>query len=168
NDSVRSCSPRASALVVTARRRTRPVIRHDAGMPHDDVPAPAPAAAPSTVRSARDGDPPAAAPEAAAVGSEMSPRSTTLGMAVIATSLLVAGMSLLPAPYAVSSPGPTRDTLGDVDGDPLITIDGPPTFESSGELRLTTVANAGGPGFDLNAVRVVREWFNPHAQVRPV
>src|SRR5690606_14452085 len=80
----------------------------------------------------------------------------------------VAGMSLLPAPYAVSSPGPTRDTLGDVDGDPLITIDGPPTFESSGELRLTTVANAGRPGFDLNAVRVVRAWFNPHAQVRPV
>jgi Lon-like protease len=95
-------------------------------------------------------------------------RSLTLGISVLATTLLVAGLAVMPAPYVVRSPGPTQDTLGEQKGHDLIQIEGAETFDSTGKLLLTTVSVAGGPGYPANFVQVVEGWAKPSQSVRPV
>lgn len=97
-----------------------------------------------------------------------SPRALTLSIGMLLTAVLVTVLVALPAPYAVSSPGPTRDVLGDVGGAPLITINGAETFDSSGELRLVTVSSTGGPGYPSSVSGVLRGWFDASTVVQPV
>jgi PDZ domain-containing protein len=98
----------------------------------------------------------------------LSPRSITLSAGMLLTALLLAVLVVLPVPYAVNSPGPTRDVLGEHDGTPLIQISGAETFDSTGELRLTTVSGTGGPGFPSSAVGVLQGWLSRYAVVQPV
>lgn len=98
----------------------------------------------------------------------VSPRSLTLSVGMLVTALLLAVLVILPVPYAISSPGPTRDVLGEHDDTPLIQIEGAETFESTGELRLTTVSGTGGPGFPSSAVGVVQGWLSRWTVVQPV
>ncbi|MFF3065564.1 PDZ domain-containing protein [Oerskovia sp. NPDC057915] len=95
-------------------------------------------------------------------------RSLTLGVSVLATTLLVAGLAVMPAPYVVRSPGPTQDTLGAQNDQDLIQIEGAETYDSTGELLLTTVSVAGGPGYPANLVQVVEGWAERSRSVRPV
>lgn len=95
-------------------------------------------------------------------------RSLVLAGATVTTSLLLAVAALLPAPYAVSSPGPTRDTLGENGDTDLVTISGTETHGSSGELLLTTVSVAGGPGFPVGLPMLLRGWVDDSRAVRPV
>ncbi|GAA1399642.1 MULTISPECIES: YlbL family protein [Oerskovia] len=95
-------------------------------------------------------------------------RSLTLGISVLATTLLVAGLAVMPAPYVVRSPGPTQDTLGAQNDQDLIQIEGAETYDSTGELLLTTVSVAGGPGYPANLVQVVEGWASTSRSVRPV
>ena len=97
-----------------------------------------------------------------------SRRSITLGVSFMATILLLAGLAVLPAPYVVKSPGPTRDTLGQADGTDLIQISGTETYPSTGELLLTTVGVGGGPGYPVNLAQVVQGWFDDTRAVYPV
>ncbi|WIM68310.1 PDZ domain-containing protein [Corynebacterium breve] len=46
----------------------------------------------------------------------------------------------LTVPYAAQGPGPTFNTLGDVDGTPVVEIEGADTDETSGNLNMTTVS----------------------------
>jgi PDZ domain-containing protein len=95
-------------------------------------------------------------------------RTVTFGASLLAATVLLAGMAVIPAPYAVRSPGPTQDTLGEQNDTPLITISGAETFASTGELRLTTVSVAGGPGYPVNLAQVLSGWFNRADSVGPV
>ncbi len=95
-------------------------------------------------------------------------RSLTLGISLLATTLLVAGLAVMPAPYVVRSPGPTQDTLGEQNDRELIQIEGAETFDSTGELLLTTVSVAGGPGYPANLVQVIEGWAQRSRSVRPV
>ncbi|HEY0119587.1 MAG TPA: S16 family serine protease [Cellulomonas sp.] len=95
------------------------------------------------------------------------PRSTLLAAGMLATSLLLAGLVVLPAPYAVEMPGPTTDVLGTQDGTPLITISGAPTFPTTGQLRLTTVSATGTPDYPSSVANVVRGWLSPDDVVVP-
>lgn len=97
-----------------------------------------------------------------------SPRALTLGISLISTGLLLAGLMVVPAPYAIKSPGPTKDTLGEVNSQGLINISNAPTFESTGQLRLTTVGVSGGPGFPVNFAQVIQGWLDPTRAVYPV
>jgi len=126
----------------------------DAQPPYDPTPQDAPRA-----------DDPQGGPLAPA--ERPSRRALTLSISMLATAVLLATVALLPAPYAVSSPGPTEDVLGEVDGSPLITVEGATTYDSSGELRLTTVSATGGPGYPSTALRVLRGWFSPWSVVQP-
>ena len=60
----------------------------------------------------------------------------------VALSLVVA---FVPLPYLELSPGPTYNTIGEIDGTPLIEISGTQTYPTSGHLDLTTVSERGGP-----------------------
>lgn len=98
----------------------------------------------------------------------VSPRSIMLSAGMLVTALLLALLVVLPVPYAVNSPGPTRDVLGEHDGTPLIQISGAETYDSTGELRLTTVSGTGGPGFPSSVVGVLQGWLSKSVVVQPV
>ena len=106
----------------------------------------------------------ATAPDAA----PLTPRSITLAASTVVASILLAVASILPLPYAVTSPGPTRDTLGQQDGRDLIQVQGAPTYEPTGQLLLTTVQVAGGPGYPVGLVRVLEGWGRGADAVAPV
>jgi PDZ domain-containing protein len=70
----------------------------------------------------------------------------------------------LPVPYVAQVPGPTYNTLGDIDGEPIISVDGRERNEVEGNLNLTTV----GVGRDgLSLVQAVRGWFDDEVAVVP-
>lgn len=98
----------------------------------------------------------------------LTPRAITASVATVTTALLLSAAAALPLPYAVQSPGPTRDTLGEDDGVPLISLAGEETFESSGHLLLTTVQVAGGPRSPVGLVDVVGGWIDGTVAVSPV
>jgi len=86
---------------------------------------------------------------------------------MLTSAVLLAVLIVLPTPYAVNSPGPTRDVLGKHDGTPLIQISGAETYPTTGELRLTTVSGTGGPGFPSTVRDVVSGWVSPTSVVLP-
>ncbi|MEE6273650.1 YlbL family protein [Georgenia wangjunii] len=99
--------------------------------------------------------------------SSVSPRVVTAAIAGAVTFVLVLAMMLVPAPYAIQSPGPTVDTLSQVDGSPMIAVEGAQTYPTEGQLRLTTVAVVGGPGFPASVGDVLRGWLSSSRRVTP-
>ncbi len=97
-----------------------------------------------------------------------TPRAVVLSFGMLAAAVLAGVLVVLPAPYAVNGPGPTRDVLSEIDGEPLIQVDGAPTYPSTGELRLTTIVSTGGPGFPAYLLNVMQGWFSSSSVVRPV
>jgi PDZ domain-containing protein len=74
----------------------------------------------------------------------------------------------LPVPYVSRSPGPVYDTLGSVGGAPLITIKGATTYPTTGQLDLTTVSEAGGPGRpSIGLIQAIRGWLSSSDAVLP-
>jgi PDZ domain-containing protein len=57
---------------------------------------------------------------------------------VVAVLALVGGF--VKVPYVSIQPGPTYDTLGDVDGQTVVEVNGAETYPTSGQLRMTTVS----------------------------
>jgi PDZ domain-containing protein len=64
--------------------------------------------------------------------------ATMLASTLILIALLCAGV-FIPVPYAEMSPGPTVNTLGEHDGEPVLQISGRKTYPTSGHLNMTTV-----------------------------
>lgn len=113
-------------------------------------------------------DPVADAPPVPDERPRATPRALVLAIGMLLTSALAGVLVVLPAPYAVTSPGPTRDVLGEADGTPLIQVEGAQTYPSSGELRLTTISGTGGPGYPSYVSTVLRGWVSGTSVVRPV
>jgi len=69
---------------------------------------------------------------------------TRRGWTVLLSGVLVIAFGLAGAfvqvPYVAIGPGPTYNTLGDVDGSPVVEISGHQTYPTAGELRMTTVS----------------------------
>ena len=70
----------------------------------------------------------------------------------------------VPVPYVAQVPGPTFDTLGDVDGKPIIGVEGRDRNQTDGELVLTTV---GVSRAGLSLVEAVQGWFDSEVSVVP-
>ena len=70
----------------------------------------------------------------------------------------------LPVPYVAQVPGPTFDTLGDIDGEPIISVEGREPNEVRGNLNLTTVGVSRG---GLSLVQAVQGWFDDEVSVVP-
>jgi Lon-like protease len=93
----------------------------------------------------------------------------TRRIAVLTTGavlLVVFGLlgTLLPVPYVAQVPGPTFNTLGDIDGSPIITVTGRAKNPVRGNLNLTTV---GVSTAGLSLVEAVEGWFDPEVSVVP-
>ncbi|MFD1543697.1 YlbL family protein [Nonomuraea guangzhouensis] len=97
----------------------------------------------------------------------MSRRALTLLVAgFLVLALGVAG-AFLPVPYVVLSPGPTENTIGEVEKKPVITISGHQTYPTKGALRLVTVAYQGGPSSRIDLLTALRGWVDPTVAVVP-
>ncbi len=94
-------------------------------------------------------------------------RERVMGVAGLVTSALVAVMVVLPSPYAIGGPGPTYDTLADTEDGKLVSISGAPTYEPSGELRLTTVSVQDGGSTMLTMGSVLRGYLSSDQYTTP-
>jgi PDZ domain-containing protein len=67
-------------------------------------------------------------------------------MMVALVPIVIFGVLLaaVPVPYVALGPGPTFDTLGEVDGKPVVAIEGTPVKPTSGHLNMTTVSQRDG------------------------
>ncbi|MBA3798990.1 MAG: PDZ domain-containing protein [Actinomycetota bacterium] len=93
--------------------------------------------------------------------------SRRLGTLLVGAALLLTlgGLgALLPVPYVALTPGPTYDTLGDgPSGNPIITVTGTETNDTSGLLSLTTVAV-----YDhIDFFTAIRGWFDDEVAIVP-
>src|SRR5215213_5835837 len=93
----------------------------------------------------------------------------TRRIAVLSTGavlLLVFGLlgAAVPVPYVAQVPGPTYNTLGKIDGTPIITVQGRDRNKVDGNLNLTTVGVGRGA---LSLVQAVRGWFDIDVSVVP-
>ncbi|MFG1948084.1 PDZ domain-containing protein [Nonomuraea sp. NPDC048826] len=97
----------------------------------------------------------------------MSRRALTLlvsGFLVLALGIVGA---VVDVPYVVLSPGPTENTIGEIDKQPVIKITGRQTYPTSGALRLVTVAYQGGPTSQIDLLTALRGWIDPTIAVVP-
>src|SRR4051794_13470781 len=87
-------------------------------------------------------------------------------MAVGAVLLVLFGLlgAAVPVPYVAEVPGPTYNTLGEIDGTPIITVKGRERNDVDGNLNLTTV---GVSRAGLSLVEAVRGWFDDEISVVP-
>lgn len=97
----------------------------------------------------------------------ISRRSLTLLIASIGTAAAIGVTVIVPVPYVILSPGPTYNTLGAANGQPVISISGRTTYPTSGHLNMVTVSYAGGPGNDVNIFSALAAWLNPSEAVVP-
>ncbi len=93
----------------------------------------------------------------------MSRRTLTLLLASVLSVLLSAGAVQARVPYVALGPGPTYDTLGEVDGEPLLQIEGRRTYPTDGRLDLTTV----GVQSRLTLFEALRGWLDRDRAVVP-
>ncbi|MDT0323612.1 YlbL family protein [Streptomyces millisiae] len=91
--------------------------------------------------------------------------ATLLTSILLLIGLLCAGV-LINVPYAEMSPGPTVNTLGEHDGEPVLNIEGHETYEASGHLNMTTV-RVTGVDYRMNLLEAVSGWLAADAAVVP-
>ncbi len=70
----------------------------------------------------------------------LSRRGWTLVLSGVLVLVFALVGSFVRVPYVALGPGPTYDTLGTVDGQEIVTVDGETSYSSDGELRMTTVS----------------------------
>jgi PDZ domain-containing protein len=99
----------------------------------------------------------------------MSRRAVTLLIAGMGVFVSLVVMIALPVPYVALLPGPTYNTLGPLDGKPVVQITGHRTYPAPGHLNMVTVSYIGGPGANppFNIFRAIAAWLTPHQAVVP-
>ncbi|MDP4013109.1 MAG: PDZ domain-containing protein [Candidatus Nanopelagicales bacterium] len=81
----------------------------------------------------------------------------------------VAGTAVIaPAPFVTLAPGPVFDILGEHDGEPVLKIEGTRSYPTTGELDMTTVAEAGGPSGSISVATAIWGLLTPDVTVLPV
>ncbi|MFI6209536.1 PDZ domain-containing protein [Streptomyces sp. NPDC051041] len=91
--------------------------------------------------------------------------ATMLASTLMLIALLCAGV-FIPVPYAEMSPGPTVNTLGEHDGEPVLRISGRKTYATSGHLNMTTV-RVTSADYRMNLVEAVYGWLAHDNKVVP-
>lgn len=93
----------------------------------------------------------------------MSRRALSLLLASLLALALTLSAAVARVPYVALGPGPTYNTVGEVDGTPVLMIEGRRTFPADGHLDLTTV----GVQPRLTLAQALRGWFAPDLAVVP-
>nr|WP_314688346.1 S16 family serine protease [uncultured Bifidobacterium sp.] len=87
-----------------------------------------------------------------------------VGAACVALCLIVL---VLPSPYVMESPGPTRNVLGSIDGTPVLSVSGVSVHRGAGRLLMTTVNATGVPGYYASTLESMVAWFLKDRTVLP-
>ncbi|KAB8171169.1 PDZ domain-containing protein [Streptomyces sp. 3MP-14] len=91
--------------------------------------------------------------------------ATLLTSVLLLIGMLCAGV-LIQVPYSEMSPGPTVNTLGEHEGEPVLTVEGEETFEASGHLNMTTV-RVTGINYRMNLLEAMHGWLADDRAVVP-
>ncbi|MEU7058384.1 PDZ domain-containing protein [Streptomyces sp. NPDC046197] len=91
--------------------------------------------------------------------------ATMLASTLMLIALLCAGV-FLPVPYSEMSPGPTVNTLGEHEGEPVLQISGHKTYPTDGHLNMTTV-RVTSADYRMNLVEAVYGWLAHDNRVVP-
>ncbi|MEV8597093.1 PDZ domain-containing protein [Streptomyces sp. NPDC052012] len=91
--------------------------------------------------------------------------ATMLASTLMLIALLCAGV-FIPVPYAEMSPGPTVNTLGEHDGEPVLQISGRKTYPADGHLNMTTV-RVTSADYRMNLVEAVYGWLAHDNKIVP-
>jgi PDZ domain-containing protein len=95
----------------------------------------------------------------------LSRRSTYTLVGLFLAIAAAAVLSMVGLPYVVRQPGPIVNTLGDLDGKPLITVRGVETYPTTGALNFTTISDLGGPGDSVNVWELLYAGIDPSSEV---
>lgn len=102
------------------------------------------------------------------VQSRLRPRAKLVGTVLVVLLLLAL---FLPTPYTIQSPGPTFDTLEQVEIDDevhdMIEIDGAQTYPTEGRLDLTTISVSGPPTSTSTLFEVMYHAAQPYPAITP-
>ncbi|WP_327429071.1 S16 family serine protease [Streptomyces sp. NBC_01236] len=93
-------------------------------------------------------------------------RPKAVAVCALPVVALLATAVFAPLPFSVAQPGMTANVLGENKGDPVITISGAPTRDTSGQLRMTTI-EATGPDARVSFGDVLDSWFATDRAVMP-
>lgn len=93
----------------------------------------------------------------------MTRRLQTLVTGVIVLCGLALLLAFIRVPYVSLVPGPTVNTLGDFEGEPVIAIQGKQTDPGEGNLNLTTV----GVIDEITIFQAIAGWFSDDAAIVP-
>lgn len=89
----------------------------------------------------------------------------------IVLAILLLATLFIPTPYTIQSPGPTFDTLEqvDIEGETLdmIEIDGAQTYPTDGRLDLTTISVSGPPTSTSTLLEVLYHAAQPYPAITP-
>ncbi|KAA0935216.1 MULTISPECIES: YlbL family protein [Streptomyces] len=91
--------------------------------------------------------------------------ATMLASTLMLIALLCAGV-FIKVPYSEMSPGPTVNTLGEHDGEPVLQISGRKTYPTTGHLNMTTV-RVTSADYNMNLVEAVYGWLAHDNKVVP-
>jgi PDZ domain-containing protein len=91
--------------------------------------------------------------------------ATMLASTLILIALLCAGV-FIKVPYSEMSPGPTVNTLGEHDGEPVLQISGRKTYPATGHLNMTTV-RVTSADYNMNLPEAVYGWLAHDNKVVP-
>lgn len=111
---------------------------------------------------------------AAGVARPVDPRrpGRLSGVLLVGTFVVIAvaaALSFVGLPYVVLLPGPATNILGEEDGTPILSVEGAPTYPTSGNLDYTTVLVEGGPGRrKVTVYDVARAGLRESEEVVPV
>ncbi|HET7723143.1 MAG TPA: PDZ domain-containing protein [Propionibacteriaceae bacterium] len=79
---------------------------------------------------------------------------------------LAAVLAFAPIPFVAWTPGATYDVLGTSDGQPVLKIDGITTYDTTGQLRMTTVSQTRADA-SLSLPEALFAYVMPHRDVLP-
>ncbi len=94
-------------------------------------------------------------------------RQRAIVRGVVAATVLIVGASFVRLPLLVLSPGPTYNTIGEVDGTPMIVITDTTTYPTEGNLDMLTVSERGGSSGGVPIGEALAGWLAPHSSVVP-
>ena len=97
----------------------------------------------------------------------MTRQTWTALVSALTFVLLAVALVAVPAPFVTWGPGGTRDTLGAVDGKPIIQVEGIPTHPTSGRLDLTVVSVTPA-GARLSLPQALLAYWLPHRDALPL
>ncbi|MGV0715218.1 PDZ domain-containing protein [Mycolicibacterium sp. XJ662] len=93
----------------------------------------------------------------------MNRRILTLLVALVPILVFGVLVSLVVVPFVSLGPGPTFNTLGEVDGQPVVQIEGADVYPTSGQLNMTTVSQRDG----LTLGQALVLWLSGREQLLP-